>query len=387
MKPPPGAVADGASRRDPVVASLEERTGVAFADPALALAALTHKSYVNEHRGETLQDNERLEFLGDAVIDLAVSHRLMERFPAAREGELSKIRAALVDEAALSRIARDLDLGDLLRLGRGEELTGGRQKSSLLADALEAVVAAVYLGGGLGPVLTLVDRFLGEAFARAAAGTLDRDYKTQLQELAQSRMRATPRYRVVAEHGPDHSKVFDVELEVRGEVVGRGAGRSKKDAEQAAAKRGLEVLGARGDEARANGTAAASEAAGPAAEVAASDGVGVPVPGAVPVEVAAPVEAAVPVPIAVAATVPVETADAVEDSGALGVGDGASPAAARPSRPRRPAAKKRAPRATRAAKAPAPARRAARKPAAKQPARKAARGAAAKKRTPRRAGK
>src|SRR5919206_29598 len=233
---------------DPVVSALAERLGVGLADTRVALAAVTHKSYVNEHRGEGLKDNERLEFLGDAVIDLAVSHRLMERFPEAREGDLSKIRAALVDESALARMARDLDLGALLRLGRGEELTGGRQKSSLLADALEAVVAALYLGGGLLPVLTLVDRFLGEAFERAAAGTLDRDYKTQFQELAQSRMRSAPRYRVVAEHGPDHSKVFEVELELRGEVIGRGSGRSKKDAEQAAAKTGLDALQARPDQ-------------------------------------------------------------------------------------------------------------------------------------------
>jgi ribonuclease-3 len=142
-------------------------------------------------------------------------------------------------------MARALDLGALLRLGRGEELTGGRQKASLLADAMEAVIAAVYVGSGFGPVLAIVDRFLGEAFARAATGTLDRDYKTQLQELAQSRLRATPRYRVTAEHGPDHSKTFEVETDLRGEVVGRGVGRSKKDAEQAAAKLALDALARR----------------------------------------------------------------------------------------------------------------------------------------------
>jgi ribonuclease-3 len=155
------------------------------------------------------------------------------------------MRAAVVDEQGLSEMARALDLGALLRLGRGEELTGGRQKASLLADAMEAVIAAVYLASGLDAVLAIVDRFLGEAFARAAAGTLDRDYKTQLQELAQSRMRATPRYRVVAEHGPDHSKTFEVETDLRGEVVGWGSGRSKKDAEQAAAKLALDAVGRR----------------------------------------------------------------------------------------------------------------------------------------------
>ncbi|HEX9049774.1 MAG TPA: ribonuclease III, partial [Anaeromyxobacter sp.] len=231
---------------DDPVSALEERLGIVLPDRRTSLAALTHKSYVNEHRDEQgLADNERLEFLGDAVIDLAVSHRLMERFPGAREGDLSKMRAAVVDEQGLSEMARALDLGALLRLGRGEELTGGRQKSSLLADAMEAVIAAIYLASGLEAVLAIADRFLGEAFARAAAGTLDRDYKTQLQELAQSRMRSTPRYRVVAEHGPDHSKIFEVETDLRGEVVGRGSGRSKKDAEQAAAKLALDAVGRR----------------------------------------------------------------------------------------------------------------------------------------------
>ena len=230
---------------DPV-AVLEERLGLRIVDRATALAALTHKSYVNEHRDEPgLGDNERLEFLGDAVIDLAVSHRLMARFPEAHEGDLSKMRAALVDEPGLCEVARALDLGTLLRLGRGEELTGGRQKASLLADALEAVVAAVFLEAGLEPVLRIADRFLGDAFARATAGTLDRDFKTQLQELAQSRLRSTPRYRVVFEHGPDRSKVFEVETDLRGEVLGRGSGRSKKDAEQAAAKLALEALSQR----------------------------------------------------------------------------------------------------------------------------------------------
>jgi ribonuclease-3 len=242
QKPPP-------ETPEALVSALERRLGLPLAARPLALAALTHKSFVNEHRGEEgLVDNERLEFLGDAVIDLGVSHRLMERFPGASEGDLSKMRAAVVDEAGLAAMARTLDLGPLLRLGRGEERTGGREKASLLADAFEAVVAALYLGSGMEPVLTLLDRFLFEAFARAAAGTLDRDYKTQLQELAQSRLKATPRYRVGAEHGPDHSKVFEVEIEIRGEVLGRGEGRSKKDAEQAAARLALEGLGAQSAE-------------------------------------------------------------------------------------------------------------------------------------------
>jgi ribonuclease III len=231
-----------------LVDTVEQRSGVRFRTPRAALAALTHRSYVNEHPGEALEDNERLEFLGDAVIDLAVSHRLMERFPEAREGELSKMRASVVDEPGLASLARAFELGPMLRLGRGEELTGGREKPSLLADAMEAVVAAVYLEGGLTAVLAMVDRYLGATFDRAAAGTLDRDFKTQLQELAQSRFRLAPRYRVVAELGPDHAKKFDVEVELRGEVVGRAIGRSKKDAEQAAARLAIEALAASPDD-------------------------------------------------------------------------------------------------------------------------------------------
>src|SRR5512141_2423689 len=206
MEPPEQHLPRPTPPRDPVLDALQARLSLPIVNDEISLAALTHKSFVNEHRGEGLLDNERLEFLGDAVIDLAVSHRLMERFPEAREGELSKMRAAVVDEQGLSAMARALDLA---------------------------------------PLLGIVDRFLGEAFARAAAGTLDRDFKTQLQELAQSRLRATPRYRVVAEHGPDHSKTFEVEMDLRGEVLGSGEGRSKKDAEQAAARHALEALAAR----------------------------------------------------------------------------------------------------------------------------------------------
>jgi ribonuclease III len=224
------------------VARLAARVRAPLADGPTALAAVTHKSWVNEHRGEKGEDNERLEFLGDAVIDLLVSDYLMARFPGAREGELSKLRAAVVDEPGLAAMARALELGELLRLGRGEEITGGRAKASLLADAMEAVVAAVFLEGGLLAAHRLVDPFLEEAYARAESGTLDRDFKTQLQEIGQSRFRASPRYRVVAEVGPDHAKTFEIEVELAGEVRGRGAGRSKKDAEQAAARVALDAI-------------------------------------------------------------------------------------------------------------------------------------------------
>lgn len=350
---PPSPNRSGHPARDPAVLALEARLGQNFQRPDIALAAITHKSFVNEHRGDGQADNERLEFLGDAVLDLAVSHRLMERFPAAREGELSKIRAAVVDEAGLARIARVLDLGPLLRLGRGEELTGGREKSSLLADAMEAVVAALYLGGGLDPVLALLDRFLGEAFARAAAGTLDRDYKTQLQELAQSRVRASPRYRVVAEHGPDHSKVFDVEAELKGEVVGRGTGRSKKDAEQAAAKLALEAISAK----VAEGLPAPSpEPAPPPSALPASAGEADAAPGEGDVMQGAPDALSSPLP-----------APPADDDAQGGAGATLAP-------PNRATEKRAAPRRPRPKKAES-ARAAPRKPAAtvRKPARKAPR--------------
>ena len=353
--------------RDPAVEALEARLGVAFARPDVALAAITHKSFVNEHRGEGLADNERLEFLGDAVLDLAVSHRLMERFPIAREGELSKIRAAVVDEAGLARMARTLDLGPLLRLGRGEELTGGRDKNSLLADAMEAVVAALYLGGGLDPVLALLDRFLGEAFARAAAGTLDRDYKTQLQELAQSRVRASPRYRVVAEHGPDHSKVFDVEAELKGEVVGRGTGRSKKDAEQAAAKLALETISARlGEGSGAAPQAAPTPLPGPLPQGRLEEGPADAGPGDGDGNVVSPPDAT---EVEVEAVIPADQKVAVQESSDAKVEGGILPSPAEPGEGPATAAPRR-PRSKRAPAKRAPTRK---KTTVRQPTRKASR--------------
>ena len=224
------------------LAALEARLLVDLGDRPLALIALTHKSYCNEHRDEECLDNERLEFLGDAVVDLAVSHRLMERFPHASEGELSKLRALIVNEEALAKIARTIGLGDLLLLGRGEELTGGREKSSVLADALEAVVGAIYKSGGMTRIMELVDRFFGDILDGVAEGRAGQDYKTMLQEDVQNRLRVSPRYRVVAESGPDHEKIFEVEVTIGTDVFARSTGRSKKEAEQAAAQKTLAML-------------------------------------------------------------------------------------------------------------------------------------------------
>ena len=227
---------------DERLALLEERTQLRFADSHKALTALTHTSYCNEHKDEPLEDNERLEFLGDAVIDLVIGQRLMERFPRANEGELSKLRALIVNEEGLARTARALGLGDLLLLGRGEELTGGREKNSVLADGLEAVVGALYLSDGMAAVLAFIDRFFGAALDGVADGKSGRDNKSLLQAAAQSLMKSSPRYRVVNETGPDHLKIFEVEVSINGELFARSTGKSKKEAEQAAAEKTLHML-------------------------------------------------------------------------------------------------------------------------------------------------
>ncbi|MFZ5470500.1 MAG: ribonuclease III [Myxococcota bacterium] len=229
---------------DQRVSALEEKLLLPFPDRTLARSAITHKSYTNEHREEAIDHNERLEFLGDAVVDLAISHRLMERFPQATEGELSKLRALIVNEEGLARVARRIGLGEILLLGRGEELTGGREKSSVLADALEAVLGAIYLSLGLNKVMELVDRLFGDALEGVAEGRSGFDYKTRLQEDVQLRLRQSPRYRVVSETGPDHEKVFEVEVTIGDGMYARASGRSKKEAEQEAARQTLQMLSA-----------------------------------------------------------------------------------------------------------------------------------------------
>lgn len=222
------------------IRDLEIRLGIQFIDRKSALHALTHKSYINEHRHLGLSDNERLEFLGDAVLDLVVSQILMTRFQSANEGELSKLRALIVNEDGLSKVAREIHLGDLLLLGRGEEMSGGRDKASVLADALEAVLGAYFLGSGFPAVLGLVERLFSRALGELAVGSNGNDYKTLLQEGAQHLLKAAPRYRVVSEKGPDHEKTFEVEVAIGSEPYARATGRSKKEAEQAAARQALE---------------------------------------------------------------------------------------------------------------------------------------------------
>ncbi len=220
--------------------------GHGFADPSLLDAALCHSSYVHEHAEDGPPANERLEYLGDAVLELCVTRLLYFRFPEASEGELSKARSGLVNESRLASLARSLGLGGFLLLGRGEELQNGRDKPSLLADALEATLAAVYLDAGLEAADAIVQRLFGPLAARAIQRATEKDYKTRVQELVQDALHVTPRYQLLESSGPDHDKTFRVAILLEGEPLTEGVGKSKKEAEQQAAREGLLVLAQRG---------------------------------------------------------------------------------------------------------------------------------------------
>ena len=214
--------------------ALEAVLGYQFRDRELLERALRHASWCNEHATPRLEDNERLEFLGDAVLDLVVGHKLMTRYPQLREGELSMTRSQVVSEAGLSEVAGQLGLGAWLVLGKGEEKSGGRTKPSILADAFEAILAAVYLDGGFDAAEGMVTRLLAERIGTVEPNDFY-DFKTRLQETAQARLRATPTYRVVQELGPDHDKRFAVVVSIGEDEWGRAVGKSKKEAEQMAA--------------------------------------------------------------------------------------------------------------------------------------------------------
>lgn len=217
---------------------LQKRLHYNFKDEEILIQAITHKSYANERKG-LLKDNERLEFLGDAVLDLSISHIIMEKFPDLSEGEMSKLRASVVNEGTLAILAKEIGLDEYLLLGHGEERSGGRSKPSILADSFEAVMAAIYLDGGFDSAFKTVSRH----FYRLLSKTdLYRDYKTRLQELTQERLRCTPVYSLKSASGPDHARVFEVELQIEGRLYGTGKGKTKKEAEQEAAREALERL-------------------------------------------------------------------------------------------------------------------------------------------------
>jgi ribonuclease-3 len=216
--------------------ALQQALGHRFDDLDLLRRALTHPSYVNEHPENSVGDNQRLEFLGDAVLDFVAGAWVYSSYTEFDEGRMTRLRAALVRTETLAELARRVGIGEVLRLGYGEEEAGGRRRDPNLCDAFEAVVGAIYLDGGLAPVRDFVEPLLGPVAEATLTMAADQDAKSRLQEWSQAQLRVTPRYRIVAERGPDHDKTFVAEVLLGDEVAGRGTGRSKQAAEQAAAE-------------------------------------------------------------------------------------------------------------------------------------------------------
>jgi ribonuclease-3 len=230
------------------LSDLEQDLSFAFLDKSLLQRALTHRSYLNEHPQYPLEDNERLEFLGDAVLDFVTGEYLYHRFPEMAEGPLTNLRSALVRRETLARFAQAFDLGNYLQMGHGEVESGGRHRPATLCAAFEALVGAMYLDQGLDPVVVFVEPLIGPEVGRTLKGNLDKDAKSQLQELAQGRMHRTPRYVTVAESGPDHAKEFVVQVTIDSVAYGQGTGLSKQRAAQAAASDALDRLTSGGGE-------------------------------------------------------------------------------------------------------------------------------------------
>jgi ribonuclease III len=224
------------------LAVLEDILSYKFTTIIFLHQALTHRSFVNENQDRCYHDNERLEFLGDAVLELCITDILVRRFPDHSEGQLSKLRASIVNEQPLAKVAQLFDVGRFLLLGKGEEASGGRHKSSLLSNTFEAVIAAVYLDGGFEKAYHFVEHVFSSFIDEWTDERFYRDYKTSLQELSQSRYKVIPRYTLLHEYGPDHDKIFQVRLTVADRISTTGIGRSKKEAEQSAAKKALDEL-------------------------------------------------------------------------------------------------------------------------------------------------
>lgn len=221
--------------------SLEEKIGYHFQKISLLENALTHSSYANENRANGAVCNERLEFLGDSVLGMIVADYLYTQCPDMPEGDMTRLRAELVCEYSLASVAHELELGNYLKLGKGEEHSGGRDRRSIQADAVEAVLAAMYLDGGITPALAFVKKYV---LVKINGGRGDRigDYKTELQELVQQHSGQSLVYKLLSESGPDHNKVFSSEVLLNGEPLGQGTGHTKKEAEQAAARQALSAL-------------------------------------------------------------------------------------------------------------------------------------------------
>lgn len=233
---------DDRDARSEVLRALAARLGIDVHDFALFDRALTHASLVAESV-EATSDYEALEFLGDAVLGLAVAHRLFELTPERTPGDYSRLRAGLVNRGCVARVAQALDLGPVIRLGKGEELSGGRERTALLADCLEALIGAVYLDSGWETARAFVDRIFEEEIAQCLRQERVWDYKSRLQNYCQAQHMPLPQFDVIRSEGPDHCKEFEVEVALRGRPVGRGRGATKKEAEQQAARAALESEG------------------------------------------------------------------------------------------------------------------------------------------------
>ncbi len=220
----------------------ERALNLTFTNKDLLQRALTHRSYLNENPAHPLEDNERLEFLGDAVLDFITGEYLYHRFPEMPEGRLTNLRSALVRTETLAGFAAELNLGAYLFMGRGEEESGGRERAAILCDAFEAVIGALYLDSGLEATRQFVFPIIDPMLQEIVSSEADKDAKSRLQELAQSYYKLTPTYRTISEYGPDHAKEFSVEALIGGKVYGRGQGLSKQNAAQAAARTALQTL-------------------------------------------------------------------------------------------------------------------------------------------------
>lgn len=220
----------------------QEKLGYQFNDIDYLRRALTHSSYANENKKDKIKNNERLEFLGDSVLGLVVSEYLYSHFPNLAEGQLTKVRARIVCESSLGDAAVDLGIGQYMFFGRGEEMTGGRERTSILSDCFEALIAAMYLDGGIEIVRQFVLSHMDSIILDAIQGKLFIDYKTRLQEVIQIKKGNRIKYEIFKEEGPDHSKEFYTHVKLNEEIIGVGKGRSKKESEQAAAKEGLKKL-------------------------------------------------------------------------------------------------------------------------------------------------
>src|SRR5690554_1017403 len=226
---------------DPLLGELSKVLAYDFKDKDLIKTAITHTSFANEARGR-VDHNERLEFLGDSVLSLSVSEFIYKTYPKLPEGSMTKLRAGVVSEFTLAKIAKSIGLGKYLRLGKGEQINGGRHRDSILADAFEAIIAAIYLDGGLEPAKEFVIRQLADSIKNLSKSDGSWDSKTLLQELLQVSNKADIRYEIIAEDGPDHNKSFTAQISNNGKIIGTGQGKSKKEAEQMAAYNALKKI-------------------------------------------------------------------------------------------------------------------------------------------------